>query len=76
MYAKYIFNVDGADSTNVITKPVGQKLEIVPQVNPATVKPEECSSQYPVFRNQEAGFFCRNVRQVSPYSRVDVISRL
>lgn len=40
MYAKYIFNVDGADSTNVITKPVGQKLEIVPQVNPATVKPE------------------------------------
>jgi uncharacterized GH25 family protein len=39
MYAKCVFNVDGADSTNVITKPVGQKLEIVPQVNPATVKP-------------------------------------
>ncbi|NLL36778.1 MAG: DUF4198 domain-containing protein [Fretibacterium sp.] len=39
MLAKLILNVDGADSTNVITKPVGQRLEIVPQVNPATVKP-------------------------------------
>lgn len=38
MYAKYVLNVDGATSTNLITKPVGQKLEIVPQVNPATVK--------------------------------------
>ena len=39
MYAKFVLNVDGADSTNVITKPVGQRLEMVPQVNPATVKP-------------------------------------
>ena len=39
MFAKYVLNVDGADTTAVIGKPVGQKLEIVPQVNPATVKP-------------------------------------
>lgn len=39
MFAKLVLNVDGADSTNVITKPVGQRLEMVPQVNPATVKP-------------------------------------
>ncbi|RRD65298.1 DUF4198 domain-containing protein [Fretibacterium sp. OH1220_COT-178] len=41
MFAKLVLNVDGADSTNVITKPVGQRLEMVPQVNPATVKPGE-----------------------------------
>ena len=39
MYAKLVMNVDGADGTDLITKPVGQRLELVPQVNPATVKP-------------------------------------
>ena len=39
MFAKLVMNVDGADGTDLITKPVGQRLELVPQVNPATVKP-------------------------------------
>lgn len=39
LYAKLVLNVEGADGTDVVTKPVGQRLEIVPQVNPATVKP-------------------------------------
>lgn len=39
MYAKLVLNLDGAEGMDVITKPVGQRLEMVPQVNPATVKP-------------------------------------
>ena len=39
MFAKLVLNVDGADGKDFITKPVGQRLEMVPQVNPATVKP-------------------------------------
>jgi len=39
MFAKTILNVDGSDDKDLITKPVGQRFEIVPQVNPATVKP-------------------------------------
>ncbi len=38
MFAKLVLNIDGADSTTVISTPVGQHLEMVPQVNPATVK--------------------------------------
>jgi uncharacterized GH25 family protein len=36
-FAKAVVNV-GAAEVNLIKKPVGQKLEIVPQVNPASVK--------------------------------------
>ena len=39
MTAKGILNVDGGMDTALITQAQGQKLEIVPQVNPATVKP-------------------------------------
>ncbi|WP_245874817.1 DUF4198 domain-containing protein [Desulfobulbus oralis] len=39
MTAKSILNVDGGMDTALITQVQGQKLEIVPQVNPATVKP-------------------------------------
>ncbi|WP_448807784.1 DUF4198 domain-containing protein [Aminobacterium mobile] len=38
MFAKTIFNVGGATSNGLISKAVGHRLEIVPQVNPATVK--------------------------------------
>ena len=41
MFAKHVMNVDGAEGTDLITKPAGQRLEMVPQVNPATVKPGE-----------------------------------
>ena len=41
MFAKLVLNVDGADGKDFIAKPVGQRLEMVPQVNPATVKPGE-----------------------------------
>lgn len=39
MTGKTILNVDGGMETTLIAQPVGQKLEIVPQANPATVKP-------------------------------------
>ncbi len=39
MTGKTILNVEGAVDTALITRPVGQKIEIVPQVNPATVQP-------------------------------------
>lgn len=39
MYAKTIFNVDGCTSKDFSSKPVGQKLEIVPLENPATIRP-------------------------------------
>ncbi len=35
--AKTILNVQGASNLNLISKPVGQRLEIVPKVNPAIV---------------------------------------
>lgn len=38
MYAKTVLNVDGSDSDEFVTKPVGQRLEIVPLKNPAKVK--------------------------------------
>ncbi|MDR2349824.1 MAG: DUF4198 domain-containing protein [Deltaproteobacteria bacterium] len=38
IYAKGIYNVDGAADTELITKPVGQKIELIPQSNPATLK--------------------------------------
>jgi uncharacterized GH25 family protein len=41
MCAKTIVNVQGSTDDNLITKPVGQRLEIVPLVNPTKVKVEE-----------------------------------
>ena len=41
MCAKTIVNVQGGTDDNLITKPVGQRLEIVPMINPAKVKAEE-----------------------------------
>lgn len=41
MFGKTVLNVDGATDADFITKPVGQKLEIVPLVNPATIKAGE-----------------------------------
>lgn len=41
MCAKTILNVQGATDEEFITKPVGQRLEIVPLKNPAKVKVEE-----------------------------------
>lgn len=41
MFGKAILNVDGATDAEFISKPVGQKLEIVPLANPATVKAGE-----------------------------------
>jgi uncharacterized GH25 family protein len=41
MCAKTIVNVQGGADDNLITKPVGQRLEIVPLINPAKVKVEE-----------------------------------
>jgi uncharacterized GH25 family protein len=38
MYGKTILNLDGASDNGFISKPVGQKLEIVPLVNPVKVK--------------------------------------
>jgi uncharacterized GH25 family protein len=38
IYAKGVYNVDGAADTELITKPIGQKIELVPQSNPATLK--------------------------------------
>ncbi len=38
MFAKLVVNIDGANSSQIISKPVGQRLEMVPQVNPATIK--------------------------------------
>ena len=35
--AKTILNVQGASNLNLVSKPVGQRLEIVPRVNPAIV---------------------------------------
>ena len=37
-FAKGVLNIDGATDAALIVKPVGHDLEIVPQVNPATVK--------------------------------------
>lgn len=39
MAGKAILNVDGGMDAALIAQPVGQKIEIVPQVNPASVKP-------------------------------------
>ncbi|NLZ17156.1 MAG: DUF4198 domain-containing protein [Desulfobulbaceae bacterium] len=39
MSAKTILNVNGGMETELISKPVGQKLEVVPLANPATVRP-------------------------------------
>ncbi len=39
MTGKAILNVEGGVDTTLITQPTGQKIEIVPQVNPASVKP-------------------------------------
>ncbi|WP_027183905.1 DUF4198 domain-containing protein [Desulfovibrio inopinatus] len=39
MYAKNILNVGDSSENTFIGKPVGQGLEIIPLVNPATVKP-------------------------------------
>lgn len=41
MCAKTIVNVQGATDADLITKPVGQRLEIVPLINPAKVRVEE-----------------------------------
>ncbi len=38
MYGKTILNINGAADDALIKKPVGMRLEIVPLVNPATVK--------------------------------------
>ncbi len=38
MYGKTIVNINGATDDALIKKPVGMRLEIVPLVNPATVK--------------------------------------
>ncbi len=39
MYAKSVLNVGGESENNFVGKPVGLRMEIVPLVNPATVKP-------------------------------------
>ena len=39
MYGKTIVNVDGATDTDLISKPTGMDLEIVPLANPATIRP-------------------------------------
>ena len=41
MFAKTILNIDGSDDDSFITKPTGQRLEIVPLMNPAKVKAGE-----------------------------------
>jgi uncharacterized GH25 family protein len=41
MCAKTIVNVQGGADDELVTKPVGQRLEIVPLINPAKVKVEE-----------------------------------
>ncbi len=41
MSAKAILNVDGSIASELVTQAVGQPLEIVPQVDPATVQPGE-----------------------------------
>ncbi len=41
MFAKTILDVDGSREADFISKPVGHRLEIVPMVNPANVKPGE-----------------------------------
>lgn len=41
MCAKTIVNVQGGADDSLITKPVGQRLEIVPLINPTRVKVEE-----------------------------------
>ncbi|MDR1921627.1 MAG: DUF4198 domain-containing protein [Candidatus Adiutrix sp.] len=38
-YGKAVVNVGGLAETEFIAKPVGQELEIVPQANPANIKP-------------------------------------
>ena len=38
MYAKSVLNVDGAADNDVIAKPQGQKLELVPAANPGGLK--------------------------------------
>jgi uncharacterized GH25 family protein len=38
MFAKGIYNVDGAADTELITKPLGTKIELVPLSNPANLK--------------------------------------
>jgi uncharacterized GH25 family protein len=38
IFAKGIYNVDGSTDTELITKPIGQIIELVPQSNPATLK--------------------------------------
>ena len=42
---KTVFNMDGATDSKVITAPAGQRLEIVPMVNPSNVK---AGSKFPV----------------------------
>lgn len=39
MYGKTIISIDGGSDRSIITKPVGFRLEIVPLVDPATIKP-------------------------------------
>jgi uncharacterized GH25 family protein len=41
MYAKTIVNIQGAAEDDLIGKPTGMRLEIVPLLNPAKVKPGE-----------------------------------
>lgn len=41
MYGKTILNIGGAMDEDLIAKPVGQRLEIVPQTNPAKLKAGE-----------------------------------
>ncbi len=41
MCAKTIFDVEGAADDDVITKPVGQRIEIVPMTSPAQAKAGE-----------------------------------
>jgi uncharacterized GH25 family protein len=37
-FAKFVYNVGGAADTDLITKPVGQKIELIPQSNPGALK--------------------------------------
>lgn len=39
MYSKTVVDIDGGSDVEFITKPVGQRLEIVPQADPSTVRP-------------------------------------
>ncbi|MDR2443851.1 MAG: DUF4198 domain-containing protein, partial [Deltaproteobacteria bacterium] len=73
-FGKAIINIGGAQDKDLIAKPVGQKIEIVPQVNPATVKvgqPFPVVVYYdgkPLPRAQVGAFFAGFTKDNSAYA--------